>query len=56
MAKLKLNLNQEFKKLNEENIILLKDKYILDLEKEINALFADKEKLLKLNYINYFHE
>ena len=51
--KLKLNLNQEFKKLNEENIILLKDKYILDLEKEINALFADKEKLLKLNYINF---
>ena len=35
------------------NYILLKDKYILDLEKEINALFADKEKLLKLNYINF---
>ena len=51
--KLKLNLNQEFKKLNEENISLLKDKYILDLEKEIDNLFSDKEKLMKWNYINF---
>ena len=51
--KLKLNLNQEFKKLNEENISLLKDKYILDLDKEINLLFQDKDKLLKENHINF---
>ena len=51
--KLKLNLNQEFKKLNEENITLLKEKYILDLEKEINILFQNKDKLLKENHINF---
>ena len=51
--KLKLTLNQEFKKLNEENIILLKEKYILDLDKEINALFQNKDKLLKENHINF---
>ena len=51
--KLKLSLNQEFKKLNEENISLLKDKYILDLDKEIDSLLSDKEKLMKSNYINF---
>ena len=51
--KLKLSLNQEFKKLNEENIILLKEKYILDLDKEINALFQNEDKLLKENHINF---
>ena len=51
--KLKLNLNQEFKKLNEENIALLKEKYVLDLEKEINILFQNKDKLLKENHINF---
>ena len=51
--KLKLSLNQQFKQLNEENISLLKDKYIFDLEKEINILFEDKEKLLKENHINF---
>ena len=51
--KLKLNLNQEFKKLNEENIALLKEKYTLDLDKEINSLFQNEEKLLKENHINF---
>ena len=51
--KLKLSLNQEFKKLNEENITLIKDKYILDLDKEINLLLNNKEKLTKFNYINF---
>ena len=51
--KLKLSLNQEFKKLNEENISLIKEKYNLDLDKEINILLKDKEKLLKTNYINF---
>ena len=51
--KLKTSLNQQFKQLNEENISLLKDKYIFDLEKEINILFEDKEKLLKENHINF---
>ena len=51
--KLKLSLNQEFKKLNEENISLIKDKYILDLDKEIDALLQDKEQLSKVNYINF---
>ena len=54
--KLKLSLNQEFKKLNEENITLIKDKYILDLDKEINSLLKDKEKLIKTNYINFISE
>ena len=53
VRKLKLSLNQEFKKLNEENISLLKDKYILDLDKEINLLFQDKDKLMKENHINF---
>ena len=51
--KLKLSLNQEFKKLNEENISLIKDKYILDLDKEIDVLIKDNEKLAKTNYINF---
>ena len=51
--KLKLSLNQEFKKLNEENISLIKDKYILDLDKEIDSLVNNKEELLKVNYINF---
>ena len=51
--KLKLSLNQEFKKLNEENISLIKDKYILDLDKEIDILLKDKEQLLKVNYISF---
>ena len=54
--KLKLSLNQEFKKLNEKNITLIKDKYILDLDKEINNLLKDKEKLIKTNYINFISE
>ena len=53
VRKLKLSLNQEFKKLNEENISLLKDKYILDLDKEISLLFQDKDKLMKENHINF---
>ena len=51
--KLKLSLNQEFKKLNEENISLIKDKYILDLDKEIDSLVNNKEELVKVNYINF---
>ena len=51
--KLKLSLNQEFKKLNEENISLIKDKYILDLDKEIDGLLKDKDQLSKVNYINF---
>ena len=51
--KLKLSLNQEFKKLNEENITLIKDKYILDLDKEIDVLLKDNEKLTQTNYINF---
>lgn len=53
MHKLKLSLNQEFKKLNEENISLIKDKYILDLDKEIDSLVNNKEELVKVNYINF---
>ena len=51
--KLKLSLNQEFRKLNEENISLIKDKYILDLDKEIGVLLQDKENLEKNNYISF---
>ena len=51
--KLKLSLNHEFKKLNEENITLIKDKYILDLDKEIDVLLKDNEKLTQTNYINF---
>ena len=51
--KLKLSLNHEFKKLNEENISLIKDKYILDLDKEIGVLLQDKENLSKVNYISF---
>ena len=53
--KLKLSLNQEFKKLNDENISLIKDKYILDLDKEISNILKDKEKLIKSNYISFIN-
>ena len=51
--KLKLSLNQQFRKLNEENISLLKDKYTLDLDKEIDTLMQNKEQLSKENHINF---
>ena len=56
IKKLKINLNQEFKKLNEENVSLLQNKYSNDLERGINELMNDKEKISKENYITFFSE
>ncbi len=56
IKKLKINLNQEFKKLNEENVSLLQNKYSNDLERGINELMKDKEKISKENYITFFSE
>ena len=55
VKKLKIGLNQEFKKINEDNFNLLKDKYILELDKEINKIISDKDKLTKENYITFIN-
>ena len=55
VKKLKIGLNQEFKKINEENVNLLKDKYIMELDKEINKIICDKDKLTKENYITFIN-
>ena len=56
VKKLKISLNQEFKKLNEENVSLLQDKYYKDLERGINELMSDKERIAKENYVTFFSE
>ena len=53
---LKNNLKQEYKKLTQENINLLKDKYNFELNKEIDILFQNKEKILNMNYISFINE
>ena len=53
---LKNNIKQEYKKLSLENINLLKDKYNLELNKEIETILNDKEKMLKINYISFINE
>ena len=53
---LKNNLKQEYKKLTQENINLLKDKYNFELNKEIDNLFQNKEKILNMNYISFINE
>ena len=53
---LKNNLKQEYKKLTQENINLLKDKYNFELNKEIDNLFQKKEKILNMNYISFINE
>ena len=55
VKKLKIGLNQEFKKINDDNFNLLKDKYILELDKEINKIISDKDKLTKENYITFIN-
>ena len=53
---LKTNLKQEYKKLTNENINLLKDKYNYELNKEIEKILNDKEKLSGTNYITFIGE
>ena len=53
---LKNNLKQEYKKLTIDNINLLKDKYNYELNKEIEKIFNNKEKLLEMNYISFIGE
>ena len=53
---LKNNLKSEYKKLTIENIDLLKDKYNLELEKELKKIFNDKERIIKMNYISFINE
>jgi len=53
---LKSNLKQEYKKLTNENINLLKDKYNYELNKEIEKILNDKEKLSGTNYITFIGE
>ena len=53
---LKNNLKQEYKKLTQENINLLKDKYNFELNKEIDNLIQNKEKILNMNYISFINE
>ena len=53
---LKNNLKQEYKKLTQENINLLRDKYNSELNKEIDIIFNDKEKISKINYISFINE
>ena len=53
---LKNNLKQEYKKLTSDNINLLKDKYNYELNKEIEKIFNNKEKLFEINYISFIGE
>ena len=53
---LKNNIKQEYKKLTQENINLLKDKYNLELNKELKKIFQDKEKISKTNYISFIND
>ena len=53
---LKNNLKQEYKKLTSDNINLLKDKYTYELNKEIEIISNNKEKLLQMNYITFIGE
>ena len=53
---LKNNLKQEYKKLTNENINLLKDKYNYELNKEIENILSNKEKLSQINYITFIGE
>ena len=53
---LKNNLKSEYKKLMIENIDLLKDKYNLELKKELEKIFNDKERITKINYISFINE
>ena len=39
-----------------ENINLLKDKYNLELNKELENIFKDKEKIAQINYISFINE
>ena len=53
---LKNSLKQEYKKLTNDNINLLKDKYNYELNKEIEKILNDKEKLLEINHITFIGE
>ena len=53
---LKNNLKQEYKKLTQENINLLKDKYNFEINKELDTIFKNKEKILNINYITFINE
>ena len=53
---LKNNLKQEYKKLTQENINLLKDKYNFEINKELYTIFKNKEKILNINYIAFINE
>ena len=53
---LKNNLKQEYKKLTSENINLLKDKYNYELNKEIENIFNDTNRLSTINHISFIGE
>jgi hypothetical protein len=53
---LKNHLKQEYKKLTSENINLLKDKYNYELNKEIENIFNDTDKLSTINHIAFIGE
>ena len=53
---LKNSLKQEYKKLTNDNINLLKDKYNYELNKEIEKILNNKEKLLEINHITFIGE
>ena len=53
---LKNNLKQEYKKLIQENTNLLKDKYNFELNKQIEIIFKDNEKISNINYISFINE
>ena len=56
LENLKNSLKQEYKKLTIDNINLLKDKYNYELNKEIEKIFYNKEKLFEMNYITFIGE
>ena len=49
-------MKQEYKKLTQENINILKDKYNFELNKELDTIFQNKHKILNTNYITFINE
>ena len=56
IRKLRITLHQEYKKFNEGNTIIFKNKYSADLDKSIEELLNNKEKISKENYIVFLSE
>ena len=55
VCKLKSSLNDEFVKFNEQNKFLIQEKFSNEIDKKLNELFENEEKL-KENYLFFFND